>query len=127
MIDDTPQWIETQDLDQAKNEVLASITASASGLAASSSHHAALTLGYGPDKGARMTDLMLYPGKQERALARWIGSSEQGGVLAVEQYWHRTDDGGWAMILQTSEPAQTPERLTADLARLNSSAKPLAH
>ena len=127
VIDDTPQWIETQDLDQAKKAVLASITASASGLAVSSNHHAALTSGYGPNEGARMTDLVLYPGKKERALARWIGSSEQEDLFAVEQYWHRTDDGGWTMILQTSEPAQTPERLTADLARLNSSAKPLAH
>ena len=127
MIDDAPQWIEPQDLDQSKKVTLASIMASASGLAASASHHTALTSSYGPDEGAQITDLVLYPGKKERALARWISSSEQRGVFAVEQYWHRTDDGGWTMILEISEPAQTRERLTADLARLNSSAKPLAH
>ena len=127
VIDDTPQWIKTQDLDQAKKAVLASIITAASDLAVSSSHHTALTSGYGPDEGAQMTDLVLYPGKKERALARWMGSSEQGGVLAVEQYWHRTDDGEWTMILQTSEPVPDPERLTADLAQSNQIAKPLAH
>ncbi|MGB1714735.1 MAG: L,D-transpeptidase family protein [Arenicellales bacterium] len=113
VIDDAPQWIETQDLHQAKGKVLASITASATRITESSDHRDALASHYGLDEGARITDLVLYPGKQERVFARWINASQSGDVLSVEQYWHPTGDGGWEILLQTSEPA--PERLTADL------------
>lgn len=118
VIDDAPRWIKTQDLHQAKDTVLASITASASRLTASSpAHRDALTLGYGPDEGARLTDLVRYPGKQERVFARWINTSQSEGALTVEQYWRPTGDGGWEILLQTSEPAPAPERLTADLTK----------
>ena len=115
VIDDAPQWIKTQDLHQAKDKVLASITASATRIAESSDHRDALASRYGPDEGARITDLVLYPGKQERVFARWINVSQSGDALSVEQYWHPTEDGGWEILLQTSEPAPAPERLTADL------------
>ena len=115
VIDDAPRWIETQDLHQAKDKVLASITASATRIAESSDHRNALASRYGLDEGARITDLVLYPGKQERVFARWINASQSGDVLSVEQYWHPTGDGGWEILLQTSEPAPAPERLTADL------------
>ena len=116
VIDDAPQWIKTQDLHQAKDKVLASITASATRIAESSpAHRDALTLGYGLDEGAQLTDLVRYPGKQERVFARWINVSQSGDALSVEQYWHPTGDGGWEILLQTSEPAPAPERLTADL------------
>ena len=115
VIDDAPRWIKTQDLHQAKDKVLASITASASRITVSSNHRDALTSGFGLDEGARITDLVLYPGKQERVFARWIDASQSGDSLSVEQYWHPTGDGGWEILLQTSEPAPAPERLTADL------------
>ena len=117
VIDDAPQWIKTQDLHQAKDKVLASITASATRIAESSDHRNALASRYGLDEGARITDLVLYPGKQERVFARWINASQSGAVLSVEQYWHPTGDDGWEILLQTSEPAPAPERLTADLAQ----------
>ena len=115
VIDDAPRWIETQDLHQAKDKVLASITASATRIAESSDHRNALASRYGLDEGARITDLVLYPGKQERVFARWINASQSGDVLSVEQYWHPTGDDGWEILLQTSEPAPAPERLTVDL------------
>ena len=115
VIDDAPRWIKTQDLHQAKDKVLASITASATRIAESSDHRNVLASRYGLDEGARITDLVLYPGKQERVFARWINASQSGDVLSVEQYWHPTGDGGWEILLQTSEPAPAPERLTADL------------
>ena len=117
VIDDAPRWIKTQDLHQAKDKVLASITASASRITVSSNHRDALTSGFGLDEGARITDLVLYPGKQERVFARWINASQSGDVLSVEQYWHPTGDGGWEILLQTSEPVPADERLTADLAQ----------
>ena len=115
VIDDAPRWIKTQDLHQAKDKVLASITASATRIAESSDHRNVLASRYGLDEGARIIDLVLYPGKQERVFARWINASQSGDVLSVEQYWHPTGDGGWEILLQTSEPAPAPERLTADL------------
>ena len=115
VIDDSPRWIKTQDLHQAKDKVLASITASATRIPESSDHRDALASRYDPDEGARLTDLVLYPGKQERVFARWIDASQSGDSLSVEQYWHPTGDGGWEILLQTSEPAPAPERLTADL------------
>ena len=117
MMDDAPRWIKTEDLNQAKDKVLASITASASRMTVSSNHRDGLASSYGLDEEARITDLVLYPGKQERVFARWINTSQSGGVLSVEQYWHPTGDGGWEILLQTSEPAPAPKRLTADLAQ----------
>ena len=117
VIDDAPRWIKTQDLHQAKTKVLASITASASRITASSDDRDGLASSYGLDEGARITDLILYPGKQEQLFARWINTSQSGGVLSVEQYWHPTGDGGWEILLQTSEPAPAPKRLTADRAQ----------
>ena len=117
VIDDAPQWIETQDLHQAKDRVLASITASATRIPESSDHRDALASRYDPDEGARLTDLVLYPGKQERVLARWISTSRSGAALTVEQYWHPTGEGEWEILLQTSEPVPAAERLTADLAQ----------
>ena len=117
VIDDAPQWIETQDLHQTKDKVLASITDSASRITVSSNHRDALTSGFGLDEGARITDLVLYPGKQERVLARWISTSQSGAALTVEQYWHHTGEGEWEILLQTSEPVPAAERLTADLAQ----------
>ena len=117
VIDDAPQWIETQDLHQAKDKVLASITDSASRITVSSNHRDALTSGFGLDEGVRITDLVLYPGKQERVLARWISTSQSGAALTVEQYWHHTGEGEWEILLQTSEPVPAHERLTADLAQ----------
>jgi len=117
VIDDAPQWIETQDLHQAKDRVLASITASATRIPESSDHRDALASRYDPDEGARLTDLVLYPGKQERVLARWISTSRSGAALTVEQYWHHAGEGEWEILLQTSEPVPAAERLTADLAQ----------
>ncbi len=117
VIDDAPRWIKTQDLHQAKDKVLASITASATLTAESSDRRDALASRYGPDESARLTDLVLYPGQKERVLARWISTSRSGAALTVEQYWHPTGDGGWEILLQTSEPVPAPERLTADLTR----------
>ena len=117
MIDDAPQWIKTQDLHQAKDKVLASITDSASRITVSSNHRDALTSGFGLDEGVRITDLVLYPGKQERVLARWISTSQSGAALTVEQYWHHTGEGEWEILLQTSEPVPAADRLTADLAQ----------
>ena len=109
--------IKTEDLNQAKDKVLASITASASRITASSDHRDGLASSYGLDEEAQITDLVLYPGKQERVFARWINTSQSGGALSVEQYWHPTGNGGWEILLQTSESAPAPKRLTADLAQ----------
>ena len=117
VMDDAPRWIKTEDLNQAKDKVLASITASASRMTVSSNHRDGLASSYGLDEEARITDLVLYPGKQERVFARWINTSQSGGALSVEQYWHPTGNGGWEILLQTSEPAPAPKRLTADLAQ----------
>ena len=117
VMDDAPRWIKTEDLNQAKDKVLASITASASRMTVSSNHRDGLASSYGLDEEARITDLVLYPGKQERVFARWINTSQSGGALSVEQYWHPAGDGGWEILLQTSEPAPAPKRLTADLAQ----------
>ena len=119
VIDDAPRWIKTQDLHQAKDRVLASITASAARITESSDHQDALASRYGLDEGARITDLVLQPGKQERVFARWLNTSQSGAALTVEQYWHHTGDGGWEILLQTSEPVPAPERSTSDLAQSN--------
>ena len=86
VMDDAPRWIKTEDLNQAKDKVLASITASASRMTVSSNHRDGLASSYGLDEEARITDLVLYPGKQERVFARWINTSQSGGALSVEQY-----------------------------------------
>ena len=67
-----------------------------------------------------ITDLVLYPGRQERLLARWMTLEDQAGVRAFEQYWHRAAEGEWRMTLQKSVPVRTPERFTTDVVTLAS-------
>ncbi|HCX86508.1 MAG TPA: hypothetical protein DG761_00625 [Gammaproteobacteria bacterium] len=115
VIDDVPKWIPVQKLQQNRNAVITSITASADRPIETSSgdHHETPAMSHGLDKSALFTDLVLYPGKEERLLTRWM-ASDQTDSMAIEQYWHRTNDGRWQVTLQTSVPLRAPQRLTAD-------------
>jgi lipoprotein-anchoring transpeptidase ErfK/SrfK len=117
VIDDDPKWIQLQKVKQARNDILTSIIASAhsSTELPASDHRDVLTPGYGLTKNPVITDLMLYPGRTERLLARLITSERETGVIALEQYWHRTDGGEWQMTLQAPVPVRSPERFTADI------------
>ena len=117
VIDDNPEWIEAEKIQQARNGILTSIIKSAerSKESPSGDHHEAWTINYGVNGTAVITDLVLYPGKQERLLARWMTLESQAGVSAFEQYWHRTGEGKWQITLQRAVPVRSPERFTTDV------------
>ena len=117
VIDDDPHWIPIQQLQQRRNDIITSIIASTDRATESLSadHHKASTISHGVSGTTVITDLVLYPGRQERLLARWMTLEDQTGVRAFEQYWHRADGGEWQMTLQAPVPVRSPERFTADV------------
>ena len=117
VIDDNPEWIEAEKIQQARNDILTSIIKSAdrSMESLSGDHHEAWTINDGVNGTAVITDLVLYPGKQERLLARWMTLENQAGATAFEQYWHRAAAGEWQMTLQISVPVRSPERFAEDV------------
>jgi hypothetical protein len=122
VIDDDPDWVEAQQVQQARNDILTSIIKSIDHTMASLSgdHHASWTTSHAANQTTVITDLVLYPGKQERLLARWMTLESQAGIRAFEQYWHRAAEGEWKMTLQKSVPVRTPERFTTDVVTLAS-------
>ena len=124
VIDDDPEWVEAKQVQQARNDILTSIIESIdhSMESLSGGHHEAWTTSPAVNRTTVITDLVLYPGKQERLLARWVTLESQATVRAFEQYWHRAAEGEWRMTLQKSVPVRTPERFTTDVVTL---ARPL--
>ena len=124
VIDDDPEWVEAKQVQQARNDILTSIIKSIdhSMESLSGGHHEAWTTSPAINRTTVITDLVLYPGKQERLLARWVTLENQATVRAYEQYWHRAAEGEWTMTLQKSVPVRTPERFTTDVVTL---ARPL--
>ena len=122
VIDDDPEWVEAQQVQQARNDILTSIIKSIDHTMASVSgdHHASWTTSHAANQTTVITDLVLYPGKQERLLARWMTLESQARIRAFEQYWHRAAEGEWKMTLQKSVPVRTPERFTTDVVTLAS-------
>ena len=122
VIDDDPEWVEAQQVQQARNDILTSIIKSIDHTMASLSgdHHASWTTSHAANQTTVITDLVLYPGKQERLLARWMTLESQARIRAFEQYWHRAAEGEWKMTLQKSVPVRTPERFTTDVVTLAS-------
>ena len=122
VIDDDPEWVEAQQLQQARNDILTSIIKSIDHTMASVSgdHHASWTTSHAANQTTVITDLVLYPGKQERLLARWMTLESQARIRAFEQYWHRAAEGEWKMTLQKSVPVRAPERFTTDVVTLAS-------
>ena len=120
LIDDDPEWVEAQQVQQARNDILTSIIKSIDHTMASLSgdHHASWTTSHAANQTTVITDLVLYPGKQERLLARWMTLESQARIRAFEQYWHRAAEGEWKMTLQKSVPVRTPERFTTDVVTL---------
>ena len=122
VIDDDPEWVEAQQVQQARNDILTSIIKSIDHTMASLSgdHHASWTTSHAANQTTVITDLVLYPGKQERLLARWMTLESQARIRAFEQYWHRAAEGEWKMTLQKSVPVRAPERFTTDVVTLAS-------
>lgn len=122
VIDDDPEWVEAKQVQQARNDILTSIIKSIdhSMESLSGGHHEAWTTSHAVNRTTVITDLVLYPGKQERLLARWVTLESQATVRAFEQYWHRAAEGEWRMTLQKSVPVRTPERFTTDVVTLAS-------
>ena len=122
VIDDDPEWVEAKQVQQARNDILTSIIKSIdhSMESLSGGHHEAWTTSPAVNRTTVITDLVLYPGKQERLLARWVTLESQATVRAFEQYWHRAAEGEWRMTLQKSVPVRTPERFTTDVVTLAS-------
>ena len=122
LIDDDPEWVEAQQVQQARNDILTSIIKSIDHTMASLSgdHHASWTTSHAANQTTVITDLVLYPGKQERLLARWMTLESQARIRAFEQYWHRAAEGEWKMTLQKSVPVRAPERFTTDVVTLAS-------
>ena len=112
VIDDNPEWIEAEKIQQARNDILTSIIKSAdrSMESLSGDHHEAWTINDGVNGTAVITDLVLYPGKQERLLARWMTLESQARIRAFEQYWHRAAEGEWKMTLQKSVPVRALQK-----------------
>ena len=122
VIDDDPEWVEAKQVQQARNDILTSIIKSIdhSMESLSGGHHEAWTTSPAVNRTTVITDLVLYPGKQERLLARWVTLESQATIRAFEQYWHRAAEGEWRMTLQKSVPVRTPERFTTDVVTLAS-------
>ncbi len=122
VIDDDPEWVEAQQVQQARNDILTSIIKSIDHTMASLSgdHHTSWTTSHAANQTTVITDLVLYPGKQERLLARWMTLESQARIRAFEQYWHRAAEGEWKMTLQKSVPVRAPERFTTDVVTLAS-------
>ena len=122
VIDDDPEWVEAQQVQQARNDILTSIIKSIDHTMASLSgdHHASWTTSHAANQTTVITDLVLYPGKQERLLARWMTLESQARIRAFEQYWHRAAEGEWKMTLQKSVPVRSAERFTTDVVTLAS-------
>ena len=122
VIDDDPEWVEAKQVQQARNDILTSIIESIdhSMESLSGGHHEAWTTSPAVNRTTVITDLVLYPGKQERLLARWVTLESQATVRAFEQYWHRAAEGEWRMTLQKSLPVRTLGRFTTDVVTLAS-------
>ena len=116
VIDDDPDWIPVQKLQQMRHDIISSITASVrhSIETLSGDHHETSAMGHGLNDHTFITDLVLYPDKQERLLTRSMASDHPADTMAIERYWHRDADGKWQVTLQTSVPLRAPEKLTAD-------------
>jgi len=116
VIDDHPDWIPVQKLQQTRHDVISSITASVrhSIETLSGDHHETSAMGHGLNESTFITDLVLYPDKQERLLTRSMTSDHPTDTMAIERYWHRDADGKWQVTLQTSVPLRAPEKFTAD-------------
>ena len=122
VIDDDPEWVEAKQVQQARNDILTSIIKSIdhSMESLSGGHHETWTTSPAVNRTTVITDLVLYPGKQERLLARWVTLESQATVRAFEQYWHRAAEGEWRMTLQKSVPVRTLGRFTTDVVTLAS-------
>ena len=122
VIDDDPEWVEAKQVQQARNDILTSVIKSIdhSMESLSGGHHETWTTSPAVNRTTVITDLVLYPGKRERLLARWVTLESQATIRAFEQYWHRAAEGEWRMTLQKSVPVRTPERFTTDVVTLAS-------
>ena len=122
VIDGNPEWVEANQVEQARNDILTSIIKSIdrSMESLSGGHHEAWTTSPAINRTTVITDLVLYPGKQERLLARWVTLESQATVRAFEQYWHRAAEGEWTMALRKSVPVRTREGFTTDVVTLAS-------